>query len=716
MSAQDEANLAASNHQAPAPPLIEGDSDHSKATGTSSALSLDQNSHPQPVTAATSHDAASESVEDPPHGASAIVTISTKPAQDPIQSRKTLLFAWFERSFSDSWIPEIGAIVFSILCLVAIVVTLAVFNNKPRPQLVKYITFNTIISILATGTRSSLIYVTAATLGQKKWTWFRSRPRRLRDVQALDEASRGPLGSFKMLLGRVAASTASLGALITIFALAFDPFVQQLIDYPITPKVVPSAHASARRATFIPDLGRSTVAQDAVALGTFSDYYPRNPACPSRNCTWPDVRSVGWCSQCEDVTSQAKIIDCDHPLDWNVDNYTAEEYKITNCKFSLPSSEPVSSLVVNASTTVGYEECYSNNTCRDIPLLDVSGTYQTIGTLFPLRENDSDATGTASQYELQQRMVLQMYEIVLAPVVSASGCGIASAVICSVSPCMNTYSISVQDSQEHTKLVDSQFYQSRLRKLASFGEDPSESPLEAATCFEFDDTLKKYSRVIPWPSAVPSFVDVEHEAFCIFDWRLLTDISNYTWASPLGPWVDPIVSAISATVSVAAPFLFYDSGIEPGSTFVPTPSGYSFVEHILSHGGLPSALTNISHSLTSLNLEYSTETVSGSLVEQVVFVHVRWCWITLPAILVAAAAVSLVMAILETRSHGAESWKDSTLALLYHGIAENVIDSQKLYSKTSEIDKAAQAVDVQLTTDDNSGRLLLRPQNRPGKA
>ncbi|KIW57775.1 hypothetical protein PV05_02335 [Exophiala xenobiotica] len=657
MSAQDEANLAASNHQAPAPPLIEGDSDHSKATGTSSALSLDQNSHPQPVTAATSHDAASESVEDPPHGASAIVTISTKPAQDPIQSRKTLLFAWFERTFSDSWIPEIGAIVFSILCLVAIVVTLAVFNNKPRPQLVKYITFNTIISILATGTRSSLIYVTAATLGQKKWTWFRSRPRRLRDVQAIDEASRGPL--------------------------------------------VPSANASARRATFIPDLGRSTVAQDAVALGTFSDYYPRNPACPSRNCTWPDVRSVGWCSQCEDVTSQAKIIDCDHPLDWNVDNYTAEEYKITNCKFSLPSFEPVSSLVVNASTTVGYEECYSNNTCRDIPLLD---------------GNDSDATGTASQYELQQRMVLQMYEIVLAPVVSASGCGIASAVICSVSPCMNTYSISVQDSQEHTKLVDSQFYQSRLRKLASFGEDPSESPLEAATCFEFDDTLKKYSRVIPWPSAVPSFVDVEHEAFCIFDWRLLTDISNYTWASPLGPWVDPIVSAISATVSVAAPFLFYDSGIEPGSTFVPTPSGYSFIEHILSHGGLPSALTNISHSLTSLNLEYSTETVSGSLVEQVVFVHVRWCWITLPAILVAAAAVSLVMAILETRSHGAELWKDSTLALLYHGIAENVIDSQKLYSKTSEIDKAAQAVDVQLTTDDNSGRLLLRPQNRPGKA
>ena len=75
------------------------------------------------------------------------------------------------------------------------------------------------------------------------------------------------------------------------------------------------------------------------------------------------------------------------------------------------------------------------------------------------------------------------------------------------------------------------------------------------------------------------------------------------------------------------------------------------------------------------------------------------------------------MAILETRFSGASLWKDSTLALLYHGIDESVIDSQKLYSKSVDVDKAAKEVDVQLTRDtSHSGRLMLRAQNRPEKA
>ena len=313
----------------------------------------------------------------------------------------------------NSWVPEIAAVLFSILCLIAMVITLAIFDNKTRPQLTQYITFDTIISILATGTRSCLLYATSSTLGQKKWTWFMSRHRRLRDVQTLDEASRGPLGSFKMLLGRVAASTASLGALITIFALAFDPFVQQLIDYPVNPIVVPSANASTRRATFVPDLGnialpRFTAVKDAVVLGVFSNDFPRNPICPSRNCTWPSVRSVSWCSKCEDVTSQAEIIDCDPTFDWNISAYSEGESKYTNCKISLPYFEPLS-LIVNATLLGQDRDCSSQpGTCHLLSTLDVSRTYQIVSQLLPLRETGSDTTKTNPDFELQQRIVLQM--------------------------------------------------------------------------------------------------------------------------------------------------------------------------------------------------------------------------------------------------------------------------------------------------------------------
>jgi hypothetical protein len=47
-----------------------------------------------------------------------------------------------------------------------------------------------------------------------------------------DAASRGPLGSAILLLALRTRPLASLGAVITIFAVAFDPFIQQIIRYP----------------------------------------------------------------------------------------------------------------------------------------------------------------------------------------------------------------------------------------------------------------------------------------------------------------------------------------------------------------------------------------------------------------------------------------------------------------------------------------------------
>jgi hypothetical protein len=53
----------------------------------------------------------------------------------------------------------------------------------------------------------------------------------LQDLQVYDEASRGPWGAM-VLLKTSKFSLASLGALIVLFLLAFDPFIQQLITTP----------------------------------------------------------------------------------------------------------------------------------------------------------------------------------------------------------------------------------------------------------------------------------------------------------------------------------------------------------------------------------------------------------------------------------------------------------------------------------------------------
>jgi len=76
------------------------------------------------------------------------------------------------RLLLDTWFPEILAVAFSTGCLIAIVAVLLAYNDKTVPQLPYGITLNAIVSILATASRSSLIYTVATSISQLKWCWF----------------------------------------------------------------------------------------------------------------------------------------------------------------------------------------------------------------------------------------------------------------------------------------------------------------------------------------------------------------------------------------------------------------------------------------------------------------------------------------------------------------------------------------------------------------
>jgi hypothetical protein len=58
--------------------------------------------------------------------------------------------------------------IFSIGCLVAIVLVVGAYDGKRIPQFVSGLTLNTIISVLSTASRSSLIFVASAIIGQLK--------------------------------------------------------------------------------------------------------------------------------------------------------------------------------------------------------------------------------------------------------------------------------------------------------------------------------------------------------------------------------------------------------------------------------------------------------------------------------------------------------------------------------------------------------------------
>ncbi|EGP86442.1 uncharacterized protein MYCGRDRAFT_43455, partial [Zymoseptoria tritici IPO323] len=93
----------------------------------------------------------------------------------------------------DTWLPEIFILVLSVACLVTIIVILSVYDGTLSRELPYGITLNAIVSVLATASRSALLFPVAACVGQLKWCWY-AKKRPLHDIQTFDDASRGPWG------------------------------------------------------------------------------------------------------------------------------------------------------------------------------------------------------------------------------------------------------------------------------------------------------------------------------------------------------------------------------------------------------------------------------------------------------------------------------------------------------------------------------------------
>lgn len=129
------------------------------------------------------------------------------------------------------WSFEIVSFTISIATLIAMVAILASYNGKAIFD-GRIITLNAIISTLSTASKATLLTVIASCISQGNWILFADRPRRLYDFEMIADASRGPLGSLKVLWSRSlgGGGLVRIGAVATILTLALDPFTQQLIQ------------------------------------------------------------------------------------------------------------------------------------------------------------------------------------------------------------------------------------------------------------------------------------------------------------------------------------------------------------------------------------------------------------------------------------------------------------------------------------------------------
>lgn len=136
------------------------------------------------------------------------------------------------KNLTTNWMRECVAVIFSVLCMVAIAVIALKIEGIRLSQWHLDLQPSTVVSILTTACQSSLMFSVSEIIGFSKWSFFKTKPRSLRELEIFDSASRGSLGSLELLWPGGSGRRpwiAYAGSSITIAALAMGPFSQQTI-------------------------------------------------------------------------------------------------------------------------------------------------------------------------------------------------------------------------------------------------------------------------------------------------------------------------------------------------------------------------------------------------------------------------------------------------------------------------------------------------------
>ncbi|KAJ9615109.1 hypothetical protein H2200_001183 [Cladophialophora chaetospira] len=644
------------------------------------------------------------------------------------RSRYSQLLKRLHNFLTDTWWPEALALGLSACCLLGIAVLLASYHGHEIPDFPSGVTVNAVISTLAVGAKSALIFAVAATMSQSKWCWFHTapneQPRCLQDIQILDDAARGPLGSLtSMLIRRTIVSLCSIGAAIMFLALAYDPFVQQVVSYPVK-SVNISSKATTMQALAVSFLATvlDTPETTAAYSGTFgiTDSFQRAPYCPTGNCTWESFSSMEWCSKCANFTDEALAsfsTGCNFTIAELFNANRTGNYTGGNCTIGFAGRAPMKtqlSIIPEGGGIImhldwppiwelngaagGPESNYSIYTYMQEGHEFLGITNPLMPLLFSRLRSTKPPTYTIHA-DPSTPLLLQLLQ----------------PVACALSPCLRTHRLSVTNGELESQILNEDY---GILSLSSGG----------GVCWK-PETLKDQDIAdIPMVDRGPKFENyTETRGYVRLNSsnmaRCIEEQSPREWApNILKPLAGSIDGVFHLNRSVG-------DGNEVGiARFVSQDDNPILDLLTMTTLRTPSSLlAGIADALTYVNLHpgppYDVEFtdppdvisfVPGTVWGQKVFVHVRWAWLSLPVALTFGAIAFLATTAHQTRRQHLPLWKSSSLATLYHGLESDLVDEDRRYETASDMHSVSRGVYVRLGTTDEEGtqgsgrRMLLR--------
>ncbi|KLO84805.1 uncharacterized protein LW93_5087 [Fusarium fujikuroi] len=220
-----------------------------------------------------------------------------------------------------SWLWETLSLLLALGLLIATIVIPAQNNNRVLKPWPYDISLNTIIAILSTFMRASILLVVAELIGQMGWNALQ-QPRPVSDLHHFNNASRGILGAVKLFWTVPPRLTSIIAALVIIISPAITPFAQQSVSTVPCARTVEGAQASLPISHYVPAFNSSfqTGAASNELSGDMKVAMMNglvNPTgkdtdvaatCSTGNCTFPSNSqgithsSVAMCSACIDTS------------------------------------------------------------------------------------------------------------------------------------------------------------------------------------------------------------------------------------------------------------------------------------------------------------------------------------------------------------------------------------------------------------------------------
>ncbi|KAK4196282.1 hypothetical protein QBC40DRAFT_268560 [Triangularia verruculosa] len=219
------------------------------------------------------------------------------------------------------WGLETLSLIVGFLVFAGIIALLASHDQKQLPSWPLKISLNSVLAFLTTVAKAAFMWPVSNAISQAKWSWFlQDRP--LYDFHLIDQASRGSWGSLALIRRIRHRHFITLAAVLSVICVLTSPLTQLSIDY--RPRHVPSPDEKGAQTSVLGmlehpvhenlDLVMSNAVSHLPWPAKGYDYGLINPtgaACPTGNCTFDTIHSLGVCVRFADISPKLEVRELD---------------------------------------------------------------------------------------------------------------------------------------------------------------------------------------------------------------------------------------------------------------------------------------------------------------------------------------------------------------------------------------------------------------------